>query len=78
MMGERGKGGRREQGEMEGERVFVKGERRGRKMKWEQAMSMEEIWKKRNRMGERGKERREEGIRRKVGGMVSVRGEKRV
>lgn len=36
---------------MGGERVFVKGERRGRKMRWEQAMSMEEIGKKRNRVG---------------------------
>ena len=35
-------------------------------MRWEQAMSMEEIGQKRNRVGERGKERREEGIRRKV------------
>ena len=34
-------------------------------------MSMEEIWKKRNRVGERGKERREEGIRRNVGGKWS-------
>ena len=29
-------------------------------------------------MGERGKERREEGIRRKEEGIVSVKGEKRV
>ena len=34
-------------------------------MRWEQAMSMEEIGKKRNRVGERVRERREEGIRRK-------------
>ena len=27
-------------------------------MRWEQAMSMEEIGQKRNRVGERGKERR--------------------
>ena len=40
----------------------------GEKLRWEQEMSMEEIGKKRNRMGERGKERREGGIRRKVEG----------
>ena len=39
----------------------MKGERRGRKMRWEQAMSMEEIGKKRNRVGGRVRERREEG-----------------
>ena len=37
-------------------------------MRWEPAMSMKEIGKKRNRVGGRGKERREEGIRRKVEG----------
>ena len=37
-------------------------------MRWEQAMSMEEIGKKRNRVGERVRERREEGLRRKVEG----------
>ena len=37
-------------------------------MKWEQAMSMEEIGKKTNRVGQRVRARREEGIRRKVEG----------
>ena len=36
----------------------MKGERRGRKMRWDHAMSMEEIRQKRIRVGERGKERR--------------------
>ena len=41
-------------------------------MRWGQAMSMEKkIGKKRNRVGERGKERREEGIRREVVGKWS-------
>ena len=37
-------------------------------MRWEQAMGMEEIGKKRNRVRERVRERREAGIRRKVEG----------
>ena len=37
-------------------------------MRWEQAMSKEEIGKKRKRVRERVRERREEGLRRKVEG----------
>ena len=54
---------------MGGERVFVKGERTGRKKEVGTGIEYGGLWgKKRIRVSERGKERREEGIRRKVEG----------